>query len=603
MSVKFIVPNDYLFGANSLALPGGVIFDSGSDHVINVGTNTHPTAAGHSLTIQAGSGSGAGGPLVLKSGDGGSGQAAGNTYVDTGTGSTGPGTYTVAIGTTYAKSITIGSTLNNPGVTIISNGIVLDGVNSGFISIGNTIGPVVNLYVGNLSSSLELWGGTTVRNRNGMFDVRAEYDAKNSLSIGKGSTFGGIQSGFIQNGYSGLVIEKDNGTIILNAQDVQFGGDNPFFTAGDFVTVNARNTILLNDVLSGSYVRLRSGSVTIDGNSLSLMPTGNPVTASGHWNFTNTPTVNNVLVLLSGVFDPAVVHITGSETITGPKNFTSPITASKSPGGTFFTSAGADQTLCFGAGGAGVSCRQSGSGFFAIHTNTDNFENNPSNERLRIDNSGDVIVYNNMRVEKDFRVGLTASDFFPALDQFLVKVATDKAVGIRAAFGTGILQFGSANDAHNAYVPMAIDANPLLLNFHSNSPVTASGSWTFASIPTVNGIPLSAGSALSASTDVFDSQLTTTAPTTLATHTPATPGNYLISFYFRAVGTTSMSASLTWSDGSGPQFQVLVVSSSYTTNSYPVFPVYISAQTASISVVANAGTANNIYVSTSIVRI
>lgn len=108
---------------------------------------------------------------------------------------------------------------------------------------------------------------------------------------------------------------------------------------------------------------------------------------------------------------------------------------------------------------------------------------------------------------------------------------------------------------------------------------------------------------LSASSDVFDVQLTTTAPTTLATHTPATPGNYLVHFYFRAVGTTTLSASVNWSDGSGPQTQVLVASSSYSTNSYPVFPVYISAQTASISVVANAGTANNIYVSTSIVRI
>jgi hypothetical protein len=84
----------------------------------------------------------------------------------------------------------------------------------------------------------------------------------------------------------------------------------------------------------------------------------------------------------------------------------------------------------------------------------------------------------------------------------------------------------------------------------------------------------------------------------------ATQGNYLVNFYFRVTNvTSSLRASVNWSDGSGAQSMTLVASSSYNVNSYPVFPVYINATTASISVTATAGAANNIYASTSIVRI
>ena len=102
-----------------------------------------------------------------------------------------------------------------------------------------------------------------------------------------------------------------------------------------------------------------------------------------------------------------------------------------------------------------------------------------------------------------------------------------------------------------------------------------------------------------------DTELTTTTATTIATFTPTTQGNFILSVYYRVVtAATTLTLSAAWDDGTGAQTYTWVNSTSQAVGSYTLTQLYINATTsAAISISATAGTANQVYVSGTIIGI
>ena len=102
-----------------------------------------------------------------------------------------------------------------------------------------------------------------------------------------------------------------------------------------------------------------------------------------------------------------------------------------------------------------------------------------------------------------------------------------------------------------------------------------------------------------------DTELTTTAATVVASFTPFAQANFMVGVYFRVVtAATTVTLSITYTDGSGAQTITIVNAVSEAVGSYNFAPIYINATTASaISVSATAGTANQVFVSSDIVAV
>jgi hypothetical protein len=123
-----------------------------------------------------------------------------------------------------------------------------------------------------------------------------------------------------------------------------------------------------------------------------------------------------------------------------------------------------------------------------------------------------------------------------------------------------------------------------------------------------NDVTLVAPSATSNVTEVAnasDTELTTTTATTVATFTPTAQGNFIIDAYFRVVtASTTVTLTASWTDGSGSQTYTWVNATSEPVGSYHNAPLYLNATTGSaITITATAGTANQVYVSGTIIKI
>jgi hypothetical protein len=101
-----------------------------------------------------------------------------------------------------------------------------------------------------------------------------------------------------------------------------------------------------------------------------------------------------------------------------------------------------------------------------------------------------------------------------------------------------------------------------------------------------------------------DTQLTTTSSTNVINYTPASNGNYLVFIYYRITNaTTTISLTATWTDNSGSQTYTFLSTESQIVQSYAVLPLMVNANTGgNIIVAAQAGTANNIYISATVVK-
>lgn len=112
---------------------------------------------------------------------------------------------------------------------------------------------------------------------------------------------------------------------------------------------------------------------------------------------------------------------------------------------------------------------------------------------------------------------------------------------------------------------------------------------------------LTPSSGLTKSTSVSDFQLTTTGATTVTTFTPAAQANLVVWVYFRVItASTNVQIDVTYTDGSGAQTYSVQPSALKGVGSYSCVPVYINSTAAAITVTATAGTANQVFVSSSV---
>ena len=110
---------------------------------------------------------------------------------------------------------------------------------------------------------------------------------------------------------------------------------------------------------------------------------------------------------------------------------------------------------------------------------------------------------------------------------------------------------------------------------------------------------------VSAQANASDTELTTTSATTIATFTPSAQGNFMVMVYYVVTtATTSLTLTATWADSFGSRIYSWVAGTNEAVGAYAKMPLYINAVTTNpITVSATAGTANQVYVSASIIQI
>lgn len=161
---------------------GDLTFGSSSDHTISIAESTADDD-GQQLSVRAGaggSGTGSnGGSLSLQGGDaGGTNGSGGNIQIDAGSGTgTGDDGY-IAIGTTRAKNIQIGSTYRDIEQNIL-------------IGNNDTAGSVANVFIGaggNAAGGVTMIQSKdeTVISTNGV--IRATFDTNSNLTLGNGAS-------------------------------------------------------------------------------------------------------------------------------------------------------------------------------------------------------------------------------------------------------------------------------------------------------------------------------------------------------------------------------------------------------------------------------
>lgn len=104
--------------------------------------------------------------------------------------------------------------------------------------------------------------------------------------------------------------------------------------------------------------------------------------------------------------------------------------------------------------------------------------------------------------------------------------------------------------------------------------------------------------------NISDLELTSITATTTMSYTPTSQGNYMVMVYYSVItAATDLTLTLTWTDSTGSQSYTWVNGTSQAVGSYNVLPVFINSIASVITVTATAGTANQVYISGSIIQI
>lgn len=104
-------------------------------------------------------------------------------------------------------------------------------------------------------------------------------------------------------------------------------------------------------------------------------------------------------------------------------------------------------------------------------------------------------------------------------------------------------------------------------------------------------------------TSVSETLVTSTAQQTIASYTPSVRGNYQVNCYFRVItAPTVVTIAVTFTDATGAQTNTMI-SQSVPVGDYSLVPLIINSNAAAISVKVTAGTANQVYVSSSILGV
>lgn len=105
--------------------------------------------------------------------------------------------------------------------------------------------------------------------------------------------------------------------------------------------------------------------------------------------------------------------------------------------------------------------------------------------------------------------------------------------------------------------------------------------------------------------NIFDVELTTINPTNVISFTPLLNGNFTGFIYYRVANApTDVTIDASWNDISGAQTLSIIPLTNKTVGSYTISPFYLQATTAAnINLTITAGTANNVFVSATIISV
>lgn len=166
---------------------------------------------------------------------------------------------------------------------------------------------------------------------------------------------------------------------------------------------------------------------------------------------------------------------------------------------------------------------------------------------------------------------------------------------------TGASTFGGSSNSFTNAVTIAATTNQLVLGTTNTVTLTSPAP---ASSRTVTLPDLGANTRLvQNANNASETLLSTTGATDVISFTPAAAGNFMAMIYYRVVtGATNLTINVTYTDQTGAQTAIVVpAAQSQAINSYIMAPVFFNATAAVVKVTATAGTANQIYVSASVV--
>ena len=205
----------------------------------------------------------------------------------------------------------------------------------------------------------------------------------------------------------------------------------------------------------------------------------------------------------------------------------------------------------------------------------------------------------------------TDGDFVVFVYYRVITATTTLTIDITWTDGTGAQVFSAL--PISAQTVGSYSTAPLYITAKTTAPIVVT-----ATAATANQIYVSASSmslmtsvntgaepAIAEKADIFGYLLTTTGIINVLAFTPPINENYFVYIYYRVTNaTTNVTIDLTFNDGGGAQVLNILPISAKSVGSYSVSPVYISAvTTAPIIVKVTAGTANNVYVSATIIMV
>lgn len=145
-----------------------------------------------------------------------------------------------------------------------------------------------------------------------------------------------------------------------------------------------------------------------------------------------------------------------------------------------------------------------------------------------------------------------------------------------------------------------------LTNTGTVTSVSAGTGMSFSTITTSGSVSIDTTVVPTRKANASETQLTTTSATNVLDYTTGSAGNYIVYIYSRIVtATTNLGINITYTDVTGSQtLTVIAAATPLAVGSYSETPVYLNCTNAThIRVVCTAGTANQVFVSATIIGV
>lgn len=236
----------------------------------------------------------------------------------------------------------------------------------------------------------------------------------------------------------------------------------------------------------------------------------------------------------------------------------------------------------------------------------DGYASNP----ISIDDNSNLLLTTTSLTNVVSYTPLANGDFIIYLYHRVITGDTDLTVDITWEDGTGAQTYSIIPTS--TQIIGSYSSIPLYVTANTSAPITVTATAATANRIYVSSSIMSLASStggndprVAEKADIFDYQLTTTSLTNVLSFTPVSNENFFVYIYYRVSNTTTdVTIDLTFNDIGGAQTLSILPLTSKAVGSYSISPVYIQATTAApINVSFTSGTANNVYVSATILLV